>query len=105
MQCSRLSSPVHSPLILVQYITPSDWSALPISSKTETARLRQDQKSGRARLGRGYENRSKVIARLRKVANPDRNKIATRSDLKSNPSISRISKISVSKGLEYSPQS
>lgn len=29
------------------------------------------------------------------VANPDHNKIATRSDLKSNPSISRISRISV----------
>lgn len=55
MQCSKLSSPVHLPLILVQYITPSDLSALPISGKTGTARSRQDQKSGRVRLGRGYK--------------------------------------------------
>lgn len=55
MQCSRLSGPVHSALIWAQYITPPDLSALPISGKTSTARLRQDRESRRAKLGRGYK--------------------------------------------------
>lgn len=55
MQCSKLSGPVHSALIWAQYIPPPDLSALPISGKTSTARLQQDQKSRRARLGRGYK--------------------------------------------------
>ena len=53
-------------------------------------KIRARVKNGRARLGRDYANRSKVIAW---------------SDLKSNPSISRISRISVSKVLKYLPKS
>ena len=49
-ECWKLSSSVHSTLIWVQYITPSDLSALPISGKTWTARLQQDRKSRRARV-------------------------------------------------------
>ena len=101
MQCSKLSSPVHLPLILVQYITPSDLSALPISGKTGTARSRQDQKSGRVRLGRGYKGngtrfeiqKGKVRARLKN----GRAKLGRGLRLKRAPSSSKNSRNSNSK--------
>lgn len=56
MQCSKLSSPVHLPLILVQYITPSDLSALPISGKTGTAR--SEKRKGKIGARIAFETRT-----------------------------------------------
>ena len=96
MQCSKLSSPVHLPLILVQYITPSDLS-YPYPAKQE----RQDQKSGRVRLGRGYKGngtrfeiqKGKVRARLKN----GRARLGRGLRLKRAPSSSKNSRNSNSK--------